>query len=114
MRGKDCTSAIPRFDHKPAFLTLISSSVILERSATGVPMDRSSFMGWLSGAEGPAFRSYFRIGHHTPRMSCLTVVLHWQTVPGARSLICGPFKGVLQQFAGLIDRSVSVIAGLNG
>jgi len=30
-----------------------------------------------------------------------------------RSLICGPFKGVLQQFAGLIDRSVTVIAGLN-
>jgi hypothetical protein len=46
-------------------------------------------------------------------MSALEVILYWQTVPGARSLICRPFKGVLQQFAGLNDRSVSVIAGLN-
>ena len=39
--------------------------------------------------------------------------LEGQTVLCARSLISGPFKGVLQQFTSLIDRSVSVIAGLN-
>lgn len=72
---------------------------------------------WMQPLEG--FRSDSAVLGHppdagcTPKMSCLTVVLYWQTVPDAHSLFRRPFKGVLQQLTGLINRSVSVVAGLN-